>query len=490
MESLEKKRALIAIDLGAQSCRVSLLNWNGDVPEISPVHRFPNAPVQTQSGLRWNLRGILDGIQAGLQRAAKRVPEGVASIAVDGWAVDYVRLHANGEPAADPFCYRDPRTEEAQRMVHALLPPSQLYSLTGIQIIRLNTLYQLYADKLASRNTTLPWLNLPEYISHRLGGRRISEYTNATHTGLVSLGSHSWCREIFEELGLDLTAAPEIVPSGTIIGALEGELARLPQFKSTKIIVPACHDTASAIAAIPATGNDWAFISSGTWSLVGTVLDAPNVSAEAQTMNFTNLGGIGGNICFLKNVNGMWLLQQCMEEWEQKGFRFTLQEVVNSCAALPAPAWLIDVDDPELMLPGGVLEKINRQLERQGQPAFGADKASVPALANLLFHSLAQRYADVLSAIERITGKQLKRLFIVGGGNQNQLLNRLTAQRTGLDVILGPTEGSTVGNFAVQLAVLQGDYDSATGVSAASVAAWAEKLALSLVTSSGAQGTR
>ena len=489
MDSPEKKRALIAIDLGAQSCRVSLLKWNGDVPETSPVHRFPNAPVQTQGGLSWDLRGILDGIQTGLRRAAERVPGRIASIAVDGWAVDYVRLREDGQPACDPFCYRDPRTEEAERMVHALLPPSQLYSLTGIQIIRLNTLYQLYADKLASRSTRLPWLNLPEYISHRLGGRRVSEYTNATHTGLVSLGRHSWCREIFEELELNLAAAPEIVPSGTIIGTLRGELAQVPQFKSTKIIVPACHDTASAIAAIPATGNDWAFISSGTWSLVGTVLDEPNVSTEAQAMNFTNLGGIGCKICFLKNVNGMWLLQQCIEEWEQKGFRFTLQEVVNSCAALPAPAWLIDVDDPELMLPGAMLEKINRQLERQGQPAFDAEKASVPAVANLLFYSLARRYADVLSAIEKITGKHLRRLFIVGGGNQNQLLNRLTARRTGLNVILGPTEGSTVGNFAVQLAALQGDYDSATGVSAASVAAWAEKLALPRVTSSSWRGT-
>ena len=407
----------------------------------------------------------------------QQAPEGIASIAIDGWAVDYVRLQPNGQAAADPFCYRDPRSEKAEQEVHTIIPPQQLYSLTGVQIIRINTLYQLYADKLARFETRAPWINIPEFMSHRLGGKRVSEYTNATHSGMVALNSHRWCKEVFDELGLHIEAAPEIVPSGTTIGTLAGDLAKIPQLRDTKIIVPACHDTASAIAAIPASGDDWAFISSGTWSLVGTVLDTPCVSDEARAANFTNLGGVGGKICFLKNVNGMWLLQQCMEEWEESGSRWSVPELLSKCESLPTPPQIIDVDDPQLMVPGNAIAKINTQLERAGQPRFSAKKDSeIPSIANLIFHSLAARYAEALSSIAKITGKKLTRLFIVGGGNQNAHLNALTAKRTGLEVILGATESTTIGNFAVQLAALDGDYSPSIGVSAERVADYAEQM--------------
>jgi len=278
------------------------------------------------------------------------------------------------------------------------------------------------------------------------------------------------------EEGLNLAAAPEIVPSGSILGTLNGDLAQLPEFRDTKVIVPACHDTASAIAAIPATGNDWAFISSGTWSLVGAVLDSPCVSEAARSANFTNLGGVGGKICFLKNVNGMWLLRQCMDEWEKLGKRWSLPDLLAGCESLPAPRAVIDVDDPQLMLPGNTIGKLNTQLSRLGQPLLATDCSNVPAVANLVFHSLAARYAEVISSIAKITGKKLKRLFIVGGGNQNALLNRLTTERTGLEVILGSTESTTIGNFAIQIAALLGNSSPSTGVSAESVARWAERM--------------
>jgi len=476
MDLIADRKALVAVDLGAQSCRVSILCWNSGEPHIQLVHRFPNAPRETSTGLRWNVEGIFLGIDRGLRIAGTKAPEGIASIAIDGWAVDYVRLLENGSPVADSFCYRDPRTEEAEREIHALLPASRLYALTGVQILRINTLYQLYADKLANDDPTLPWINLPEFMTYRLCGKRVSEYTNATHSGLVALGTHKWCDTIFNELGLHLPAAPEIVPSGSILGNLTGDLAQLSEFRDTKVIVPACHDTASAIAAIPATGNDWAFISSGTWSLVGTILESPCVSDAARAANFTNLGGIGGKICFLKNVNGMWLLRQCMDEWQRLGERWSLPDLLSACASLPPPQSLIDVDDPQLMLPGDTLNKINEQLRRLGQTPLAPDHAGIPTIANLVFHSLAARYAEVLSAIAKVTGKNLKRLFIVGGGNQNTLLNRLTAERVGIEVVLGSTESTTIGNFAVQLAALQGDCTPSTGVSANSVARWAERL--------------
>ena len=476
MELAPNQKALVAIDLGAQSCRVSLLRWNRNEPEIDVVHRFSNAPISTPDGLCWDINAIFDGIAAGLRSCAAIAPEGIASVAVDGWAVDYVRLNSKGDPVSLPFCYRDARTEQAETEVHSILSPSRLYSMTGIQILRLNTLYQLYADKLAGFDPHLPWVNLPEFIAYRLSGKRVSEYTNATHTGLVALGTHSWCQEIFRELGLDVSAAPEIIPSGSVLGSISAEFSQLPAFRETLVIVPACHDTASAIAAIPAAGDDWAFISSGTWSLVGTVLDAPCVTPDAQSSNFTNLGGVGGRICFLKNVNGMWLLRQCMEEWEQHGIRLSFQEMLSRCASLPAPPALIDIDDPQLMLPGHTIQKINAQLERLGQPEITLDDASVPSLANTIFHSMAARYTEVLAWIAKITGKKLRRLFIVGGGSQNSLLNQLTAKSTGLELVLGSAESTTIGNFAVQMAALERNPIESTGVTVDSVAKWAERM--------------
>ncbi|MCU1317944.1 MAG: Carbohydrate kinase, partial [Candidatus Acidoferrum typicum] len=287
METSGKRAALVAVDLGAQSCRVSLLRWIQGRPRIHVIHRFPNAPIATQGGLRWDIGRIFNGVKDGLRLCAEAAPEGIASVGVDGWAVDYVRLDENGDAIADPFCYRDERTQDAEEKVHEIIPPSRLYSLTGIQLLGLNTVYQLYADKMTGRNSRSAWINLPEYVTFRLGGQRVAEYTNATHTQLVRLGGQEWCEEIFQRIGLDILAAPRIVPTGSIVGSIGGDLNNLQALRNTKLIVPACHDTASAIAAIPASGEDWGFISSGTWSLVGTILTAPCASDDARRMNFT-----------------------------------------------------------------------------------------------------------------------------------------------------------------------------------------------------------
>ena len=471
--SLEK--ALVAVDLGAQSCRVSLLRWKNSLPEVRVVHRFPNAPVSRGQGLHWDIARIFDGVETGLRQCAEMVTEGIAAVGIDGWAVDYVRLGRDGRRVGDPFCYRDERTTRAMREVFELIAPETLYRLTGIQIISLNSVFQLYADKIAGVARDLRWLNLPEYITYLLGGKPVAEYTNATHTQLVSLGEQAWCGEIFRALGLAVLAAPEIAETGTSVGTITGDLARHPALGDTQLIVPACHDTASAIAAIPAIGDDWAFISSGTWSLVGTVLRRPCVSDQARELNFTNLGGVGGAICFLKNVNGMWLLRQCMGEWAKAGQVWAVGELLRECEKLPPPDFLIDVDDPQLMVPGNLPAHINRQLTKAGHAALPFDQSAIPQMANLIFHSLAERYARVLDAVERVTGKKLKRLFIVGGGGRNEFLNRLTALRTGLEVHCGSSEASTIGNFAVQMAALSGG-NKRRGVSAARVARFAETL--------------
>jgi rhamnulokinase len=467
-------RASIAVDLGAESCRVSLLRWKAGRATIELVHRFPNNPREIDGGLRWDLNCIVNGVEDGLRKCAELATEGICSIAVDGWAVDYVRIDAAGKPLADPFCYRDPRTVKAERSAHRKCSQERMRELTGIQILPLNTVYQLHADTAAGRpESDAQWINLPEYLLSHWGGGRVAEYTNATHTGLVELYKKQWCREIFSALHLDLANAPKLVPPGTQVGRLSGPLAALPAFADTALIAPACHDTASAVAGIPAIGNDWAYISSGTWSLVGTLIEQPRNNAAAQADNFTNLGAVGDRICFHKNVNGMWLISQCMDQWASQGKQWEIAALVAAAEKVPCPEGLLDVDDPDLLLPERMPQRINAQRVKRGLAPLDESPANAPAFASLIFHSLAARYAKVLDRVALITGKRLKRLFIVGGANQNAFLNRLTAEATKLEVFRGSPESSTVGNFAVQLATLEGSRDPVTGAHAEPVARWA-----------------
>ncbi len=470
------KRASIAVDLGAESCRVSLLQWVAGYPVVALVHRFANTPRQMDGGLRWDLAMIEAGLDHGLRQCAAMAEEGVRSIAVDGWAVDYVRLNADGRALADPFCYRDERTIEAERLLYGRISPERLRELTGVQLLRINTLYQLYADELEGLEKGRRWLNLPEYALSRWGGARVAELSNATHTQMVELYSHQWSREIFQAANSDLGGAANIVPSGTVVGKLRGSLAELPALRDTLLIAPACHDTASAIAGIPATGDDWAYISSGTWSLVGTLLEQPSNSAEANEENFTNLGAVGNRICFHKNVNGMWLIRQCMEKWAEDGSVWTVQELVLAAETVLKPHGLLDVDDPDLLLAGRMPERINAQRRQKGFEALSELPEDAPTFASLIFHSLAARYAEVLDRVAFHSGKTFKRLFIVGGASQNDFLNRLTREATRLEVFRGSAESSTVGNFAIQLAVLEGSRDELTGAYAVEVSRWAALL--------------
>lgn len=227
--------ARVAVDLGAESCRVSLLRWREGRPRITLVHRIPNGPIALGEQLHWDLQAIWAGVEEGLRRCAAMATEGIASIAVDGWATDYVRLGQDGLATGDPFCYRDPRNIAAEQAVHQRIDARHLYSLTGLQRLRFNTIYQLYADESAGIPAAVPWINLPEYVLYRLGGRRVAEYTNATHTGLVSVATGSWCVEVFAAAGLDPAAAPELVPPGTDVGLLRGALADLPALQSTRL---------------------------------------------------------------------------------------------------------------------------------------------------------------------------------------------------------------------------------------------------------------
>jgi rhamnulokinase len=466
--SPEDRRAMIAIDLGAESCRVSLLRWRDGAPRIELVHRHANGPLNQHGELHWDLKQITQQVDIGLRKSAEIASEGVRSIAVDGWAVDYVRLNPQGEAIADPFCYRDERTIRAQPEVFKRISPQRLWSITGIGMGRLNTIYQLFAEKEELRDK--PWITLPEYMLYRLGGRAVAEYTNATHTQLIDAEKRSWSPEIFTATGLVRAAAPALVQPGAIVGKLTGNHFHMRALEGAALIAPACHDTASAIASIPDSGNDWAYISSGTWSLVGTLLNQPIIQEQTEAAGFNNMGAVGGRICFHKGVNAMWLLRQCLIEWA-KEIDWTITELIQAAEHLPPPAYLLDVDDPDLLLPGEMPSRINRQLLRHGQQRYEEGAEAAPKMVNLILHSLAAKYGETVRNLTRITGKTFRRIYIVGGGSRNNLLNRLTASATNLEVRCGAVESSTLGNFAVQLAAQEGN-----GVTAAAVARWAQQL--------------
>ncbi len=470
-------RRVVAVDLGAESCRVSLLNWQPKGATLRTVHRIRNGPRERDGHLYWDLSRLREGIVEGLRLAAHEASGPIDSIGVDGWGVDYVRLDADLKPLHDPFCYRDPRTEKVPAEFWKNFPAERLYALTGIQMLRFNTLYQLIADREAGLPVGACWLNLPEYMLCSLGARPVSEFTLATHTQLLNATHRAWAPEIFQAAGLDERKAPELVPPGTIVGALKGELAQHEKFRSTKLIAPATHDTGSAVAGIPYSGDDSAFISSGTWSLVGTVLDRPCLSEAAFRQNVSNEGGLEGTARFLKNVNGMWLIEESIRHWHAQGKDWSITELIEACRSLPAPRALLDVEHSELLLSGHMPKRINSVLQLAGHAPLPEELEAAPQFANLIFHSLAERYTQIFRMLTEVTGKKFRRVHIVGGGNRNTYLNQLLQERSGLEVIRGPVECSTIGNAAIQLAALEGRSDSSFGVSRAAVAEWSRRLA-------------
>ena len=465
-------RARIAIDLGAESCRVSLLRWTDGKPSLEVVHRIPNGPVRHSTSLHWPLDSILAGLEEGLRKAAQATPEGIASIAVDSWGVDYVRLSPDGHPLRDPFCYRDERTNASKQAADLLVPPFELYQRTGVLPLRINTVYQLLADPKSGISPNAPWVTMPEYILHWLGAPRVAEYTHATHTGLVNLKTRDWDRDLFRLLNIPVEAAPPIVPAGTILGRIQGPLAELDAFRETQLIAPACHDTASAIAGIPTSVASTLYICSGTWSLVGTLTSQPVTTREAFDARYTNLGAATGDLCFHSLVNGMWLLKQCMDAWAFDGRPWDIEDLIAQAAGSGFPG-IIDVDAEPLMLDSDMPERINHELWRRRLKPIPDLAGNEPVFARVIFESLASRYAAALGSLEKMLGRKLERIHILGGASRNKLLTELTAQRTGLPVETGQTESSTIGNLAVQLAASEADGQP---ISPESVRKWAERL--------------
>jgi rhamnulokinase len=468
--------ARIAIDLGAESCRVSLLRWENDQPTIEVIHRIANGPIHHGESLHWPLATILAGLETGLRKAAEAAPKGIASIAVDSWGVDYVRLNPDGTPLHAPFCYRDERTIAAKAVADSIIAPLDLYQRTGVLPHRINTVFQLMADPASKSSDAIdphaPWLTMPEFVLHWLGARRVAEYTHATHTGLVDLKTGDWAADIFRLLAIPIDAAPPIVATGTILGPLQGPLAQLDAFRNTQLIAPACHDTASAIAGIPNSLDSTLYISSGTWSLVGTLSKVPVTTPEALAAGYTNLGAATGDLLVHSLINSMWLLKQCMDSWSAEGRPWNIEDLIQQASTSKVES-LLDVDAETLMLDSNMPARINSELARLSHAPIPDVAGNEPIFARLIFESLAARYASALTSLESMLGRKLNRIHILGGASRNKLLTQLTELRTGLPVEIGHPESSTIGNFAVQLAASEAPGQP---LSPASVRHWAAQL--------------
>ncbi len=469
-----QEAARVAIDLGAESCRVSLLRWLSGHPSIEVIHRIPNGPVRRGDSLCWPLARILAGIEEGLRIAAAAAPEGIASIGVDGWSVDYVRLAPDGTMLREPFCYRDERTSATREKADRIISPFDLYQRTGAYPLKINTMYQLLADPAAGIDSRAPWVMLPEFVLYWLSGRRVAEHTNATHTGLVNLKTGNWDTELFNSLGLPLEAAPPIVPTGTILGPITGKLVQLEAFRDTQIIAPAAHDTASAIAGIPTDLSSAAYISSGTWSLVGTITQNSVTTRHAFDAGYTNIGAAAGGLLFHSLINSMWVLKQCMDAWAAQGRAWPIENLIQKAAERGSAATgVLDMDAESLMLDSDMPGRINSELARLGFDTIPDVAGNEPLFARTIFESLALRYASATANLEKMLGRKLDRIHMIGGATRNKLLIALTEQRTGLPVEIGETESSTIGNLAIQLAASEA---AGERVTTAAIREWAAKL--------------
>ena len=433
----------LAVDLGAESGRVVLGRFDGGRVSLEEVHRFPNTAVKLPDGLHWDVLRILSEIKEGL---AKAVREGhVEGVGVDSWGVDFGLLDAEGALVSNPYHHRDARTEGMIEAAFGLVPGEEIYGTTGIQFLPINTLYQLLAmrgSSLLEAAETL--LLIPDLINNWLTGERASEYTNATTTQLIDLETGGWSRELLEKLDLPSRLFAPIVSPGTELGPVLPDVAE-EVGSGPPVFAVASHDTASAVVGVPAKSPDFAYISSGTWSLVGVETRKPVVTPEAMEANFTNEGGFGGRTRFLKNVMGLWILQECRRQWAREGREYSYAELARLAEDAPSGT-LVDPDHPAFLTPGDMTARIRHFCEETGQ----TPPEEPAAFARCIFESLALKYGYAIEQAQSLTDQKIGTVNVVGGGSQNALLCRLTADASGLPVVAGPVEATAMGNVMVQ----------------------------------------
>lgn len=440
-------RAFAAIDLGATSGRVMIGRVGDGSVQLEPVSRFPNGPVQREDGLHWDFGALYENIVAGLAEAVRREPA-IESIGIDSWAVDYGLLR-DGTLLAEPFHYRDERTERGVAQVHAIVPFAELYPRNGLQFLPFNTLYQYRIDERTDEADAA--LLIPDLLAFLLTGRQAAERTNASTTGLLDVRTSEWDLDLAERLGIPAGILPELVDPGTVIGTLRAELAErigaeLP------VVAVGSHDTASAVVAAPLSTPRSAYISCGTWGLVGLELAEPVLTDAARAANFTNELGVDGRIRFLHNVTGLWLLSETVRAWEEEdGTPIDLPELLDAASAVAADVPLFDANDSALSAPGDMPARIAALLRASGADV-PADRAG---LALSIVESIAAAFADAVRTAGELAGRPVDSIHIVGGGSLNRLLCQATADRAGLPVLAGPVEATALGNVLVQARAAQ-----------------------------------
>lgn len=438
-----------AVDLGASSGRVIVGDLSPDGLALHEVGRFSH-PMRRRGGhLRWDLPRILREVKTGLRAAgdlSRQLRRPLVSVGVDTFGVDYGLFDAEGNLLEEPICYRDERTAETRPKVFARVPREELYARTGIQFLVFNTVFQLYEHVRAGLPTGAHHLLLmPDVLHHALCGAVAVEYTNATTTALVSARTRDWDRELSERLGIPPELLPPIVQPGTDLGPLREAVAQELALDGVRVVAPATHDTGSAVAGTPLEPG-WAYISSGTWSLVGVERTEPIIDARALREDFTNEGGVYGTVRFLKNCMGLWLLESCKRQWEQAGRWVDYEALLPQVALLRDGPGIIVPDDQRLFNPPDMLAAIATQLRETGQDV----PADPVALTRVLLDSLALRYARLVELLEDLTGAAVPGIQVVGGGSQNDYLSQATASATGKPVRCGPVEATALGNLVVQ----------------------------------------
>jgi len=433
-----------AVDLGATSGRVMLGHVGPDQLSVEAVHRFSNDPVRVTDGLHWNILELYRNLLIGLRKAVVEQPD-LAGVGIDSWAVDY-GLVSGDRLINNPFHYRDERTARGVDLVHKIADHASLYATNGLQFQPFNSIYQLAVDHEAGViDDTTRMLMLPDLLAFWLTGEQIGERTNASTTGLLDVSTGSWNATLIDKLSLPRSLFPSLVDPASRVGPLRDDVAA-EVGAALDVIAVGSHDTASAVVGVPMTEPGAAYISSGTWSLVGIELDRPVLTEESREANFTNEGGVDGKIRYLRNVMGMWLLSESIRTWEREGLILELTTLLAQAAAITTPVAIFDANHPSLLPPGDMPKRIT-------ELCVAADTAapnSPPEFARSIVESLAEAYATAIDDAERLSGSKINIVHIVGGGSQNTLLCQLTANRTGRRVLAGPVEATAIGNVLIQ----------------------------------------
>ena len=446
MPSGDRGKPYLAFDFGAESGRAVLARLHSGVLTTEEVHRFANEPVEYGDSLHWDAARLWFEVRKALSKLEEIE---LAGIGVDAWGVDYALLGDRGELLQNPYHYRGDRTRGVMEEVFRKVPKEEIYAATGIQFMPINTLYQLFAAKRDTPrilNAAKHLLTIPDLFHYWLTGNAVCEFTNATTTQMVNPVTRTWAKDLMQRVDLPCDLLPGIVEPGSVVGTLRSGIARSSALAGTPVIAPASHDTGSAVAAISAREGT-AFLSSGTWSLLGTELDAPVVTADALRLNFTNEGGVNGTTRLLKNVMGLWMLQCSRQSWTVQGQVYDYRELMELAGREAPFRQLVDPDDESFLHPADMPTAINQFCAKTHQP----EPATPGAYVRTILESLAFKYRLVLHNLEHVCGRRIGKIRVIGGGSKNRLLNQFTADATGRRVLAGPAEATALGNVAVQI---------------------------------------